>query len=114
MIWRLREEISGFVQISILRESQGMIRSRPVMALYHQPWPPCAIPAARLDLTCPIEEEKTPNYSPERFYPIRLGQLLNGRYQVATKLGYGANSTVWLARDLNRYKFYFKFIRSEI
>ncbi|RBR13629.1 hypothetical protein FVER53590_25260 [Fusarium verticillioides] len=74
------------------------------MALYHQPWPPCAIPAARLDLTCPIEEEKTPNYSPERFYPIRLGQLLNGRYQVATKLGYGTNSTVWLARDLNRWK----------
>ncbi|KAF4442700.1 CMGC SRPK kinase [Fusarium acutatum] len=74
------------------------------MALYHQPWPPCAIPAARLDLTCPIEEEKTPNYSPERFYPIRLGQLLNGRYQVATKLGYGANSTVWLARDLNRWR----------
>ncbi|KAI1045016.1 hypothetical protein LB505_013350, partial [Fusarium chuoi] len=76
----------------------------PFMALYHQPWPPCAVPAAPLDLTCPIEEEKTPNYSPERFYPIRLGQLLNGRYQVATKLGYGANSTVWLARDLNRWK----------
>ncbi|KAF5966996.1 CMGC/SRPK protein kinase [Fusarium bulbicola] len=74
------------------------------MALYHQPWPPCVVPAARLDLTCPIEEERTPNYSPERFYPIRLGQLLNGRYQVATKLGYGANSTVWLARDLNRWK----------
>ncbi|KAH7240360.1 kinase-like domain-containing protein [Fusarium redolens] len=74
------------------------------MALYHQPWAPSAIPAARLELTCPIEEEKTPNYSPERFYPIRLGQLLNGRYQVATKLGYGANSTVWLARDLNRWR----------
>ncbi|KLP09803.1 probable dis1-suppressing protein kinase dsk1 [Fusarium fujikuroi] len=74
------------------------------MALYHQPWPPCAIPAAPLDLTCPVEEEKTRNYSPERFYPIRLGQLLNGRYQMATKLGYGANSTVWLARDLNRWK----------
>jgi serine/threonine-protein kinase SRPK3 len=72
------------------------------MALYHQPWAPSAIPAARLDLTCPIEEEKTPNYKPESFYPIRLGQLLDGRYQVATKLGYGANSTVWLARDLNR------------
>ncbi|QGI70299.1 hypothetical protein CEK26_002632 [Fusarium fujikuroi] len=81
-----------------------MTRSRPFMALYHQPWPPCAIPAAPLDLTCPVEEEKTRNYSPERFYPIRLGQLLNGRYQMATKLGYGANSTVWLARDLNRWK----------
>ncbi|KAF5656260.1 CMGC SRPK kinase [Fusarium circinatum] len=74
------------------------------MALYHQPWPPCAIPTARLDPTCPIEEERTSNYSPDRFYPIRLGQLLDGRYQVATKLGYGANSTVWLARDLNRWK----------
>ncbi|KAF5532176.1 CMGC SRPK kinase [Fusarium mexicanum] len=84
--------------------THDMALPKPLMALYHQPWPPCAIPAARLDLTRPIEEEKTPNYSPERFYPIRLGQLLNGRYQVATKLGYGANSTVWLARDLNRWK----------
>lgn len=102
MIWRLRKAAKDFVWLPTLRESLGNDQVQ-VMALYHQPWPPCAIPAARLDLTCPVEEEKTPNYSPERFYPIRLGQLLNGRYQVATKLGYGANSTVWLARDLNRY-----------
>ncbi|KAK7577697.1 hypothetical protein V3481_016239 [Fusarium oxysporum f. sp. vasinfectum] len=103
MIWRLIKVAKGFVWLPTLRESRGNDQVQ-VMALYHQPWPPCAIPAARLDLTCPVEEEKTPDYSPERFYPIRLGQLLNGRYQVATKLGYGANSTVWLARDLNRWR----------
>jgi hypothetical protein len=58
--------------------------------------------APRLDPSILVEEEKTPNYHADRFYPVHLGQVLNGRYQVATELGYGANSTVWLARDLNR------------
>ncbi|CAH0025935.1 unnamed protein product [Clonostachys rhizophaga] len=50
-------------------------------------------------------EEKTPDYHPDRFYPARLGQILNQRYQLVTKLGFGANSTVWLARDLHRSVF---------
>jgi serine/threonine-protein kinase SRPK3 len=49
-----------------------------------------------------IEEEKTPSYHADRFYPIHLGQVLSERYQIATKLGYGASSTVWLARDFDR------------
>ncbi|KAI8673051.1 Protein kinase domain-containing protein [Fusarium sp. Ph1] len=60
--------------------------------------------APRLDPTISIEEEKTPNYDAGRFYPVHLGQVLNGRYQIATKLGYGANSTVWLARDRDRWR----------
>lgn len=53
-----------------------------------------------------VEEEKTPQYSPRRFFPTRLGQTLNGRYQVVTKLGYGSSSTVWLARDLYRWRWF--------
>ncbi|CVL11855.1 related to dis1-suppressing protein kinase dsk1 [Fusarium proliferatum] len=81
-----------------------MTRVRPLMALYQQPWPISSAVAPRLDPSIPVEEEKIPNYHADRFYPIHLGQVLNGRYQIATKLGYGANSTVWLARDLNRWR----------
>ena len=74
----------------------------PLKALYSSPWPLSPIVAPALDQRQPIEEEKTPYYDPKRFYPIHLGNVLNDRYQVATKLGYGTNSTVWLVRDLHK------------
>lgn len=71
--------------------------------LKHKPWPESTAVAPQLDCREPIEEEKTPYYSPAQFYPAQLGEILNGRYQLATKLGHGSNSTVWLARDLNQF-----------
>jgi serine/threonine-protein kinase SRPK3 len=47
-----------------------------------------------------IEEEKLPHYSPTQFFPVNIGDVLNARYQVVGKLGYGGNSTAWLSRDL--------------
>lgn len=47
-----------------------------------------------------IEEETLPDYLPQRYYPVRIGQVLDDRYQVVGKLGFGATSTVWLAHDL--------------
>ena len=47
-----------------------------------------------------IEEERHPNYNPNSYFPTRLGQVLNDRYQIITKLGWGLGSTVWLAEDL--------------
>lgn len=72
-------------------------------ALKRQPWPQSTAVASQLDVREPVEEEKTPYYSPARFYPARLGEVLNSRYQLVTKLGHGSNSTVWLARDLNQF-----------
>lgn len=34
------------------------------------------------------------------FYPLCLGEVLNGRYLVEHKLGFGGGSTVWMAHDL--------------
>lgn len=56
------------------------------------------LPAAEV-----VEEECTPHYEPNHFYPVRLYEILNNRYQITAKLGWGASSTVWLARDLNQY-----------
>lgn len=67
---------------------------------------PCQTPTVRanvLSVAERIEEECTPHYSPKHFYPMRLYQVLNDRYQVSAKLGWGTSSTVWLARDLDQY-----------
>ncbi|CAG8211573.1 unnamed protein product [Penicillium olsonii] len=37
-------------------------------------------------------------------YPIRLGEVLNERYRVEHKLGFGGGSTVWMAFDLQDKK----------
>ncbi|KAI9733895.1 MAG: hypothetical protein M1834_002550 [Cirrosporium novae-zelandiae] len=47
-----------------------------------------------------LEEETLPYYRPEQFYPVFKGEVFNSRYRVLGKLGYGANSTTWLGRDV--------------
>ena len=53
-----------------------------------------------LDKFTEIEEETLPTYQPHRYYSVQQGEILNERYQVLAKLGYGVTSTVWLGRDL--------------
>ncbi|KAL4759664.1 putative protein kinase [Aspergillus foveolatus] len=50
----------------------------------------------------PIEEETLPHYKVSHYYPVRIGDVYHTRYEVARKLGYGAYSTSWLCRDLQR------------
>ena len=51
----------------------------------------------------PIEEEKLDSYVPEHYSPVLPGEVFNRRYRTITKLGYGAESTVLLARDTKQY-----------
>jgi hypothetical protein len=45
-----------------------------------------------------FEEEQIRNYNPKDFYPAHIGDTLNGKYELLSKLGWGTGSTVWLAR----------------
>lgn len=81
----------------------SMIRSWLRKLLWRQPRSLSTAVAPKVNRSIPIEEELTPLYHPDRFYPITLGQVLNERYQVATKLGYGGDSTVWLCRDFHSF-----------
>ena len=47
-----------------------------------------------------LEEETLPDYLASRYYPTKIGQVFQNRYQLVGKLGYGITSTAWLARDL--------------
>ena len=91
---------------SLFPSSMAALRHRvanPLRLLKHRPWRSSTAIAPRLHNSQLVEEELAPYYDPSRFYPARLGEVLNGRYQLATKLGHGASSTVWLARGLNQY-----------
>ncbi|KAH8913606.1 kinase-like protein, partial [Atractiella rhizophila] len=47
-----------------------------------------------------VEEETLPSYVVAGYYPARLGEVLDSRFQIVGKLGYGVTSTVWMCRDL--------------
>ncbi|KZT19112.1 hypothetical protein NEOLEDRAFT_1183682 [Neolentinus lepideus HHB14362 ss-1] len=53
----------------------------------------------------PVKEAGALDYNPCHFYPVHLGEVFQDSYEVIAKLGYGDNSTVWLARDLLCYCF---------
>lgn len=54
----------------------------------------------KLPLDHMVEEETVPQYKPEKFYPVRLGEVFCSKYQIVAKLGFGTSSTIWLCRDL--------------
>ncbi|CCF39117.1 protein kinase [Colletotrichum higginsianum] len=60
----------------------------------------------RLPVHIQVEEETVPDYKPERFYPVRIGEVFCSRYQVVAKLGFGTTSTVWLCRDVRENTFH--------
>ena len=67
------------------------------------PTPSTLAPAQRSEWRfCPVTAptEWVEDYRPGKFHPIHFGdRVKNGRYRILRKLGYGAYSTVWLARD---------------
>ncbi|KAJ5551643.1 hypothetical protein N7535_000412 [Penicillium sp. DV-2018c] len=82
--------------------------STRAMADLRTPSQPRVFPCSGWDILDPslkIEEESIPNYEPGNFYPVRIGEVFNRRYQVAGKLGYGSSATVWLCRDLLDHRY---------
>lgn len=88
-LWSIRHAFSDMAYLS------SILRSKPSVR-------PC-LPARLLPSTRLVEEENAPGYMPEKFYPMRLYETLNDRYQVVSKLGPGVASTAWLAKDIYQY-----------
>ena len=77
---------------------------RPLLRLLKLNQKPCKIPLPPAELFPSselVKEENAPRYNPRHFYPVRLHEILNDRYQVMSKLGWGMTSTVWFAMDLD-------------
>ncbi|EFW16404.1 hypothetical protein D8B26_005743 [Coccidioides posadasii str. Silveira] len=94
-----------------------VVHRRAMATLGAAPLNPRHFPASgftELDPAVPIEEELLPDYIAEMYYPVRIGEVLNDRYQVVCKLGYGTTSTVWLARDLRNTDDSFTYVALKI
>ncbi|GAW21458.1 hypothetical protein ANO14919_109770 [Xylariales sp. No.14919] len=68
-----------------------------------KPLQPRVFPTSGFEIIDPsknIEEEGMSVYKPEIFYPVRLGEVFQNRYQVVAKIGFGSSSTIWLGHDL--------------
>ncbi|EXU96711.1 serine/threonine protein kinase domain protein [Metarhizium robertsii] len=71
--------------------------------------PPRKFPSTGFELIDPsekVEEERLPFYKRDEYYPMKIGHVVYGHYQIVAKLGYGATSTVWLSRDLRNQKYW--------
>jgi serine/threonine-protein kinase SRPK3 len=51
------------------------------------------------------EDEGIEDYNIGGYHPVHIGEVLNNRYVVIQKLGWGHFSTVWLCKDF-KYKTY--------
>lgn len=51
------------------------------------------------------DDEGTDAYRKGGYHPVAVGEVYNGRYQVAAKLGWGHFSTVWLCEDMQFSRF---------
>ncbi|KAM3471613.1 hypothetical protein MY5147_005752 [Beauveria neobassiana] len=49
--------------------------------------------------------ENLDRYDKGGYHPITIGDILNKRYTIVDKLGYGGYSTVWVARDMQQEKY---------
>jgi hypothetical protein len=61
--------------------------------------PPLVL-SEQVEIMHSVEEEIMPGYSNLNFLPVNVGQIINDRYDVIAKLGYGSASTVCLPKDI--------------
>ncbi|KAK2877251.1 hypothetical protein FQN49_001307 [Arthroderma sp. PD_2] len=51
-----------------------------------------------------LDEERFEEFKTGQYYPVNIGDIFGSKYQTVGKLGFGATSTVWLARDLEAHR----------
>ncbi|KAK3937877.1 kinase-like domain-containing protein [Diplogelasinospora grovesii] len=64
-----------------------------------------------LSSTASTSRGKTRVYTPGGYHPLKISDRLHGRYRIVHKLGYGASSTTWLARDEKSSKYLYVAIK---
>ena len=72
-------------------------------AIRHTPEPPLHFPTTGFDAFTDrfiVEKEQFDGFKTGQYYPVKVGDVYEGKYQVLSKLYFGTTSTVWLACNL--------------
>jgi serine/threonine-protein kinase SRPK3 len=105
-----------FVSTNSTPMQKSFTHSSPTMAsiltwardlIWRPASPPMHFPTTGFELideSDTLEEEGWEEIETGDFYPVNIGDILDTKYQVVGKLGFGTTSTVWLARDLQYVK----------
>uniref|UniRef100_A0A672PWH1 non-specific serine/threonine protein kinase n=1 Tax=Sinocyclocheilus grahami TaxID=75366 RepID=A0A672PWH1_SINGR len=100
--WQYPAAITAFPRTATAKSRRRKTRST---AKQRPPPPDFSPPPAELLGSDDEEQENPSDYCKGGYYPVKIGDLFNGRYHVVRKLGWGHFSTVWLCWDLQRKRF---------
>ncbi|KAM5486081.1 hypothetical protein MaudMau93_005155 [Microsporum audouinii] len=76
-------------------------------AIRRAPSPPMRFPTSGFEIVNTskiLDEERFEEFKAGQYYPVNIGDIFGSKYQAVGKLGFGATSTVWLARDLEAHR----------
>ncbi|PLN77917.1 kinase-like domain-containing protein [Aspergillus taichungensis] len=68
------------------------------------PWQLPPTPGTPIPQQEPVDEELCPDYNSINFNSAKPGEVLVKKFQLLVKIGWGSQSTVWLARDISKFK----------
>ncbi|EZG00074.1 CMGC/SRPK protein kinase [Trichophyton rubrum MR1459] len=89
--------------MSFLRRMASQPR-RTMFSIKKSPWEIPSNQGPSLPQHELVDEEICPGYNPASFYPAKPGEVLIKKFQLLNKIGWGSQSTVWLARNISRNK----------
>ncbi|EFE30401.1 uncharacterized protein ARB_02773 [Trichophyton benhamiae CBS 112371] len=89
--------------MSFLRQMASQSR-RTMFTIKKSPWKIPSSQGPSLPQHELVDEEICPGYNPASFYPAQPGEVLIKKFQLLNKIGWGSQSTVWLARNISRNK----------
>ncbi|OJJ68878.1 hypothetical protein ASPBRDRAFT_57439 [Aspergillus brasiliensis CBS 101740] len=82
-----------------------LISQRTIFSFAKKPlWPFSSTAGPLIPQRELVDEEICPDYNSAAFYPAKPGDAPADRFQLLVKIGWGTRSTVWLARDISRFK----------
>uniref|UniRef100_A0A8C6UBG6 non-specific serine/threonine protein kinase n=1 Tax=Neogobius melanostomus TaxID=47308 RepID=A0A8C6UBG6_9GOBI len=90
------------LRLTIKMKNQLLIMKEKAAKNQHKKFTP---PPTQLLGSDDEEQEDPTDYCKGGYYPVKIGDLFNGRYHVVRKLGWGHFSTVWLCWDLQKKRF---------
>ncbi|EGD92104.2 CMGC/SRPK protein kinase [Trichophyton rubrum CBS 118892] len=86
--------------MSFLRRMASQPR-RTMFSIKKSPWEIPSNQGPSLPQHELVDEEICPGYNPASFYPAKPGEVLIKKFQLLNKIGWGSQSTVWLARNIS-------------